>query len=187
MAEENNDDDFAPTTVVIMLGSMNFEPANSVDILSLKIEDPDERAEILEKASKKIEPNTLESVHVLLKASSVSTLFDDSILSAFFEGLSPGKEVTVHALPESAALADEMAVQPADVDNIRMGILMAGFLLRVEQAHEGSWILSAIKPGGEEESSDEEEEDEEEPTEAEKQEEEEFKKLVNKEMKSESQ
>ena len=118
MAEENNDDDFAPTTVVIMLGSMNFEPANSVDILSLKIEDPDERAEILEKASKKIEPNTLESVHVLLKASSVSTLFDDSILSAFFEGLSPGKEVTVHALPESAALADEMAVQPADVDNI---------------------------------------------------------------------
>mmetsp|Transcript_13870 Transcript_13870/g.28627 ORF Transcript_13870/g.28627 Transcript_13870/m.28627 type:complete len:188 (-) Transcript_13870:146-709(-) len=187
MAEENNDDDFAPTTVVIMLGSMNFEPANSVDILSLKIDDPDERAEVLERASKKIEPNTLESVHVLLKASSVSTLFDESILSAFFECLSPGKEVTVHALPESAALADDMAVQPADVDSIRTAILMAGFLLQVEQAHEGSWILSAIKPGGEEESSDEEEEDEDEPTEAEKQEEEEFKKLVNKEMEKEKQ
>ncbi len=183
MADENNDDNFAPTTVVIMLGSMNFEPVTSVDILSLKIENPDERTEVLEKASKQVKPNSLESLHVLLKSSSVSTLFDESILTSFFEGLIPGKEVTIHVLPESAVLAEDMPVQPADVDSVRMGIVMAGLLLQVEQAHEGSWILSATKPGGEDESDDDEEEEEEkELTEAEKEEEEEFKKLVNKEM-----
>ena len=183
MAEEN-DDDFTPTTVVIMLGSMNFEPVDSVDILSLKIENPDERAEVLEKAAKQVKANTLESLHVLLKSSAVSSLFDESILYSFYEGLIPGKEVTIHVLPESAALADEMPVQAGDVDSIRMGIVMSGLLLQVEQAHEGSWVLSAIKPGGpeEEEESDEEDEDEEKPTEEEKQEEKDFQDLVNKEL-----
>lgn len=181
MADEH-DDDFTPTTVVIMLGSMNFEPVDSVDILSLKIENPDERAEVLEKSSKQIKPNTLESLHILLKSSAVSSLFDESILASFFEGIIPGKEVNIHVLPESAALADEMPVQAADVDSIRMGLVMSGFLLQVEQAHEGSWILQATKPGGDEEDSEEEDEDEEEPTEAEKQEEEDFQNLVNKEL-----
>ena len=184
-AGDNDDDDFSPTTVVMMLGSMNFEPVDSVDILSLKIRDPDETSGVLEEASKKIRPNTLESVHILLKSSAVSSLFDESIITSFFEQIIPGKEVTVHVLPESAALADDMAVQAGDVDSIRAGLIMAGLLLQVEQAHEGSWILSAIKPGGEEESSDEEDDDEggEESAEAEK-EEEEFRKLVSQELES---
>ncbi len=183
MADEHDDPDFAPTTVVIMLGSMNFEPVESVDILSLKIENPDERADVLEKVTKQIKPNTLESLHILLKSSAVSSLFDESILASFFEGIVPGKEVNIHVLPESAVLADEMPVQAADVDSIRMGLVMSGFLLQVEQAHEGSWILQATKPGGPEEES--EDEDEEEPTEAEKQEEEDFQNLVNKELEEE--
>lgn len=184
---DDNDDEFAPTTVVLMLGSMNFEPVVSVDILSLKIQNPEERSEILEKASKNIRPNSLESLHILLKSSSVSSLFDDSILTYFFEGIIPGKEVTIHVLPESAVLADDMPVQAGDVDSIRMGLVMSGLLLQVEQEHEGSWILTSTKPGGAEESSDEEDEDgEEEPTEAEKQEEEEFRKLVSKELETKS-
>jgi hypothetical protein len=180
---DDSDDDFAPTTVVIMLGSMNFEPVESIDIMSLKIQDPFERSEIIEKASKKIRPNSLEAMHILLKSSSVPTQFDESILTSFFEGIIPGKEVTIHVLPESAMLADDMAVQPADVESVRMGLITTGFLLQVEEAHEGSWILTAIKPGPVEDSSDEEDEDgEEEPTEAEKQEEEEFRKLISKEF-----
>ena len=182
---DGDDDDFAPTTVVVMLGSMNFEPVDSVDILSLKISNPDERLEVLEKASKSIKPNSLESLHVLLKSSSVSSLFDESIIKSFFEGIIPGKEVTIHVLPESAALADDMAVQAGDVDSIRAGLVMAGLLLQAEQAHEGSWILTATKPGGEEEGSDgDDDEGGEEPTEEEKQEEEEFRKLVTAEMNS---
>mmetsp|Transcript_116597 Transcript_116597/g.238501 ORF Transcript_116597/g.238501 Transcript_116597/m.238501 type:complete len:207 (+) Transcript_116597:144-764(+) len=185
---DNDDDDFAPTTVVVMLGSMNFEPVDTSDILSLKIRTPDEMPEVLEKASKNLRPNTLESVHVLLKSSAVSSLFDQSILTTFFEGMIPGKEVTVHVLPESAALAEEMPVQPADVDSIRMGIVDVGLMLKVEQEHEGSWILTAVKPGGATDDSDEEEDDdaEAEPTESEKQEEQEFIDLVNKQLEADS-
>ena len=184
IADDNDDDDdFAPSTVVIMLGSMNFEPVETVDILSLKIQNPDERSEVLEKASKNIGPNSLDALHVLLKSSSVSSLFDQSILTSFYDGIIPGKEVSIHVLPESAALADDMPVQAGDVDSIRMALVMAGFMLQVEQEHEGSWILTATKPGGSEESSDEEDEEAEtEPTEAEKEEEEEFQKLVNQEL-----
>lgn len=182
-ANNNDDDDFAPKTVVIMLGSMNFEPVDTVDILSLKIENPDERSEILEKASKNIRPNSLESLHILLKSSSVSSLFDQSILSSFYEGVIPGKEISIHVLPESAALADDMPVQAGDVDSIRMALVMTGFVLQVEQEHEGNWILTATKPGGAVGSSDEEDEEAEaEPTETEKHEEEEFRNLVQQEM-----
>ena len=180
---EDDDDnaDFTPTTVVVMLGSMNFEPVTSVDILSLKIQNLEERSEVLEKASKDVKSNSLESLHILLKSSSVSTLFDESIFTTFFDAIIPGKEVVVHVLPESAALAEDMAVQAGDVDSIRMGIVMSGLLLQVEQEHEGCWILTATKPGGADETSDEEDA-EEGITDAEKQEEEEFRKLIDKEL-----
>jgi len=183
IADGNDDDNFAPTTVVILLGSMNFEPVESIDILSLKIQNPDERSEILETASKKIRTNSLEALHILLKSSSVSSLFDQSILLSFYEGIIPGKEVTIHVLPESAALADDMPVHAGDVNAIRMALVTAGLMLQVEQNQDGNWILTATKPGGVEESSDEEDEEaEREPTEAEKQEEQDFQKLVNVEL-----
>mmetsp|Transcript_9597 Transcript_9597/g.20776 ORF Transcript_9597/g.20776 Transcript_9597/m.20776 type:complete len:206 (-) Transcript_9597:1494-2111(-) len=193
VAEVTEDKDyesgFAPTIVVVMLGSMNFEPAQSADVLSLKIQSPDERSDILEEASKNIRPDSLESIHILLKSSSVSSLFDNSILEAFYDGIIPGKEVIVHVMPQSAVLADDMPVQPADVDSIRMGLVMSGLMLRCEEAHEGSWVLTAIKPGGElddEEEDGEEDEVERELTEAEKQEEQEFLDLVAKEAENDS-
>ena len=125
-----------------MLGSMNFEPVHTADILSIKIQTLEERSETLEKAAKHVRPNSFESMHVLLKSSSVSLLFDESIFAIFYEGIVPGKEVTVHVLPESAVLAEDMAVQPGDVESIRMGLVTAGLVLKVEEAHEGSWVLT---------------------------------------------
>eukprot|EP00536_Pseudo-nitzschia_multiseries_P000091 jgi/Psemu1/321449/estExt_fgenesh1_pg.C_20070 len=184
----DNDDNFAPTTVVVMLGSMNFDPLQTADILSLKIASPEDMPGTLEEASKHIQPNSLEAVHVLLKSSSVSSLFDVSVLSTFYEGLIPGKEVTVHVLPESAVLAEDMPVQPNDVDSVRMGLVMAGLMLRCEQAQDGGWIIMATKPGGEvdDDEEDEDEEEEKELTEAEKKEEQEFLELVEKETGNES-
>jgi hypothetical protein len=185
---DDYDEDFAPTTVVIMLGSMNFEPTPSSDILSLKIQSPDETAGALEEAMKNLKPNSLESLHILLKSSSVSSLFDESILPAFFEAMIPGKEVMVHVLPESAVLAEDMAVQPGDVDSVRTCIVMAGLLLQVEEAHAGSWILTAIKPGldDSEDEDDESSEDEvRELTEEEIAEEKEFQEMLAKELEKE--
>mmetsp|Transcript_22441 Transcript_22441/g.52975 ORF Transcript_22441/g.52975 Transcript_22441/m.52975 type:complete len:193 (+) Transcript_22441:203-781(+) len=180
----DNDDDFAPTTVVVMLGSMNFDPVQTSNILSLKISSPEDMANTLEEAAKSVRPNSLESVHVLLKSSSVSSLFDVSVLSTFYEGIIPGKEVSIHVLPESAVLAEDMPVQPNDVDSIRMGLVIAGLMLRCEQAQDGGWVLMAVKPGGDEDDDEEDEDEDEEEkelTEAEKKEEEEFRKLVEKE------
>ncbi|KAL3921925.1 MAG: hypothetical protein SGARI_006570 [Bacillariaceae sp.] len=144
-----------------MLGSMHFEHAGNADVLSLKIATPEEREDTLKDASSRIAPNTLEALHLVLKGSSISSLFDESLLSTFYEGLIPGTgEAMVHVLPESSSLADDMPVQADDVEAIRMGLVMAGLRLEMEQAQDGSWILSAKKPGlaSLEEGDDEEEE-----------------------------
>ncbi|KAG7372344.1 hypothetical protein IV203_018487 [Nitzschia inconspicua] len=139
---------YAPSTILIMIGSMHFEHAGNADVLSLKISSPEDRMGTLEDARKQVAPNTVEALHVVSKSSSISSLFDDSILSTFYDVLIPGKgEVMVHILPESSALADEMPVQADDVDAIRMGLVMAGYQLEMEQQQDGSWILLARKPG----------------------------------------
>jgi hypothetical protein len=142
------DKENTPSTVLILLGSMHFEHAGSVDVLSIKIATPEDRMEILEDASKRVAPNTIEALHVVLKSSSISSLFDESLFSTFYDGLIPGTgEVMVHVLPESSAMAEDMAVQADDVDAVRMGLVMTGYRLESEQQQDGSWVLSAKKPG----------------------------------------
>jgi hypothetical protein len=147
--EKNQEDvEYAPSTVLIMLGSMHFEHAGNADVLSLKIDKPEDREGALNDASNRITPNSLEALHLVLKASSISSLFDESLLSTFYEGLiAETGEAMVHVLPESSALAEDMPVQADDVDAIRMGFVMAGFRLEMEQIQDGGWILSAKKPG----------------------------------------
>jgi len=155
------DDEYAPSTVLIMLGSMHFEHAGSADVLSMKIASPDERLEALQNASSMIKPNSLESVHVVLKSASISSLFDESVLSTFYEGLAPGTgEVMIHVLPESSAAAADMPVQAGDVDTIRMSLVMAGYRLEMEQSEDGSWILAAKKPGVPEDDDDDDDDQE---------------------------
>ena len=160
--EAQDDEDYAPSTVLIMLGSMHFEHAGNADVLSLKIDSPDDREATLQDASSRIAPNSLEALHLVLKSSAISSLFDESLLSTFYEGLIPGTgEAMVHVLPESSALAEDMPVQAEDVDAIRMGFVMAGLRLEMEQAQDGSWILAAKKPGLPSVDEDEEEDDKE--------------------------
>ncbi|KAL3900683.1 MAG: hypothetical protein SGARI_006191, partial [Bacillariaceae sp.] len=136
--DDKKDEDYAPSTVLIMLGSMHFEHAGNADVLSLKIDSPEDREATLTDASSRIAPNTLEALHLVLKASAISSLFDESLLSTFYEGLIPGTgEAMVHVLPASSALAEDMPVQAEDVDAIRMGFVMAGLRLEMEQAQDG--------------------------------------------------
>jgi hypothetical protein len=142
------DGDYIPSTVLILLGSMHFEHAGSVDVLSLKINTPEDRTAILDDASKRVAPNTIEALHVVLKSSSISSLFDESLFSTFYDSLIPGTgEVMVHVLPESSAMSEDMPVQANDVDAVRMGLIMTGYRLEMEQQQDGSWILAAKKPG----------------------------------------
>jgi hypothetical protein len=155
------DDEYAPTTVLIMLGSMHFEHAGSADVISLKISSPEELSETLQNGSKMVKPETLEAVHVVLKSSSISSLFDDTVLSTFYEGLiAETGEVMIHVLPESSVTAEDMPVQAGDVDTIRMSLVMSGLRLEMEQSQDGSWILVARKPGPTEEDDDDDNEQE---------------------------
>jgi hypothetical protein len=154
------DDDSPPSTVLVILGPMEFETAGAADIMSLKIRTPDERGPTLEAAAAMVKEESLEAMHVILKSSSVSSLYDDTIITTFFEALAPGSETTVHVLG-----TPDMPVQPADVNNIRVSLLMGGLQLESEgltEGEEGGWTLTARKPkpGGD---SDDEEEEEEEP------------------------
>ena len=161
--DNDNDDveaDFQPTTVLVLLGSMHFEPSGGADMLSLKIGDPSEMDDILKDACDQIKPNSLKQVHILLKSSSISSLFDDKLLTSFYDGLIPGMdgELSIHVLPESSVMAEDMAVQPGDVDGIRMGLVTSSYFLECEQCQDGGWVLTARKP--ELDVADEEEEDE---------------------------
>jgi hypothetical protein len=158
---KDDDDKYAPSTVLIMLGSMHFEHSGNADVLSLKIANPEERLESLQNARNMIQPNSLQSLHVVLKSSAVSSLFDETVLSMFYDGMESGVgEVMVHVLPESSTVADDMPVQAGDVDAIRMGLIVAGYRLESEMSQDGSWILVARKPGGSGDDDDEEEADE---------------------------
>ena len=155
------DDDSPPTTVLVILGPMEFETSGKADIMSIKIRTPEERAPTLEAAAAMTKEESLVAMHVILKGSSVSSLYDDTIVATFFEALAPGAESTVHVLGTA-----DMPVQPADVNSIRVSLLMSGLQLESEgltEGEEGGWTLTARKPKPGGDSDDEEEEEEEEP------------------------
>uniref|UniRef100_A0A7S0FS41 Uncharacterized protein n=1 Tax=Minutocellus polymorphus TaxID=265543 RepID=A0A7S0FS41_9STRA len=152
-----DDDDSPPSTVLVLLGPMEFETAGKADIMSIKIRTPDERGPTLEAAAKMVKEETLQAMHVILKSSSVSSLYDETIVSTFFEALTPGAETTVHVLG-----TPDMPVQPADVNSIRVSLLMGGLRLESEgltEGEEGGWTLTARKPKPGGDSDDEEDEE----------------------------
>jgi hypothetical protein len=145
----SNDDDYSPTTVLILLGQMSFDTSGSADIMSVKIQTLEERGPTLEAAGERVKPSSLEAIHVILKSSTVSSLYDISLITTFVPALAPGAECTVHVLG-----SEDMPVQPADVNEIRVSLLMANLALEQEgltEGEEGGWTLTARKPKEEEE------------------------------------
>ena len=154
------DDDYTPSTILVMLGPLHFEHAGSADVLSVKITSPEERAEHLKESSKSLKESTVDNLHVVLKSSSISSLYDQSIISNYFEFLKPDAAVSVHVLGSV-----DMPVQPADCDEIRVSFIMSGYRLEQEgqpEDEEGGWALTARKPNLTAVDEEEEEEEEEE-------------------------
>eukprot|EP00562_Extubocellulus_spinifer_P004908 CAMPEP_0178513090 /NCGR_PEP_ID=MMETSP0696-20121128/23281_1 /TAXON_ID=265572 /ORGANISM="Extubocellulus spinifer, Strain CCMP396" /LENGTH=173 /DNA_ID=CAMNT_0020143049 /DNA_START=93 /DNA_END=614 /DNA_ORIENTATION=- len=138
------EDDSPPTTVLVILGPMEFEAAGTADVMSVKIQTQEERGPTLEAAREMVKPSSLEAMHVILKSSTLSSLYDASIIATFAEALAPGAECTVHVLGTK-----EMPVQPADVNDVRVSLLMADLMLEQEglaEGDEGGWTLTARRP-----------------------------------------
>lgn len=157
--------DYQPTTILIMLGPLHFEHSGSADVLSVKVSTPDEMEGTMEKARLMVKASTVENLHLVLKSSSISSLFDERVFTTFMEALKPGAEASVHVLGSTDA-----PVQPADVDEIRYSLLMAGLRLEEEgqtEGDDGGWALKTRKPviDAVDEGEEEEEEEEEDQTE----------------------
>jgi hypothetical protein len=147
--------DYSPSTVLVMLGSLHFEHEGSKDVLSVKILSPEERAENLQEAAQRVSPSSVDNLHIIFKSASISSLYDDIILSTFFDALKPGAEATVHILGHA-----DMPVQFDDCGEVRTSFAMAGLRLEQEgltEGDEGGWTLTARKPGGEQDSDEDEE------------------------------
>lgn len=138
------DQGYTPSTVLVMLGPLHFQHGGNADVLSIKIAEPDELASSLAQAAALIKDESLDSLHIILKSSSVSLLYDDSVISTFVSGMKSGAETTVHVLGSA-----DIPVQDGDVDDIRTSIIIAGLQLKEESVadgDEGGWILTGFKP-----------------------------------------
>lgn len=140
MAGTSND---APETLLVILGSLQFEPSGESDVLSVKIATPDEMEATLEAAKGMLQPNQLQNLHVILTASSVPLLFNDSIVTTFSDELKTQAEVTFHIMANNP----EMPVQAADANEIRVAIVTSGLSLEMEASSgdDGGWLIQARK------------------------------------------
>mmetsp|Transcript_24397 Transcript_24397/g.50720 ORF Transcript_24397/g.50720 Transcript_24397/m.50720 type:complete len:152 (-) Transcript_24397:1033-1488(-) len=130
-----------PTTILVMLGPLHFDHSGDADVLSVKISTPEEIPHTLAQAKTMLKPASVENFHLVLKSSSISSLFEDRIVTSFSEALQPHAEVSVHILgPEYAP------VQQADADEIRYSLVMMGLRMEEEGRPEGDdsgWALKA--------------------------------------------
>ena len=132
-----------PSTVLIVLGdSLHFEHSGEADVLSVTILAPADLESSLQQASAKLKPSSIATVHVILKAASISTYYRDIVASSFVTAMQEGAEFTVHCLGSG----NESEVQANDVSEIRSSLVMAGLSLESEQAvADGGWALTGRK------------------------------------------
>lgn len=142
---QNNDGnkdngEFEPTTILVLLGSLHFEPSGESDVLSVKIQTPEEMQDVLEKVKSDVKAQSIENLHVILLAAAVSSIWDDSILSTLAETLKPDGEarVNIHALS-----SPHIPIESGDVDQLRSSLILNGFMLEQEAMEESGWALTA--------------------------------------------
>mmetsp|Transcript_10189 Transcript_10189/g.11830 ORF Transcript_10189/g.11830 Transcript_10189/m.11830 type:complete len:177 (-) Transcript_10189:393-923(-) len=121
-----------PTTAVIVLGdAIIFRPSN--EVLSATIFSKEALASCLDKQA---EPSSISSLHLIVKANSISTLYDADAIPNFVPVLSPGAEFSVHVMENAS---DE------DIDTIKISLVLANFRVVNEELHEGGTRVLTAK------------------------------------------
>jgi hypothetical protein len=141
-ADHGSDDEFTPSTILVLLGSLMFEPSGESDVLSIKIQTPEEMQGALKKAKSDVKPYSIETLHVILMASAASSVWDDAILSTLLETLKPEGEsqVNIHVMA-----SPHIPVESGDVDPLRSALILSGLMLEQEamMGDDGGWVLTA--------------------------------------------
>jgi hypothetical protein len=153
MAEvTSTDDEPQLTTAIIVLGeAMFFKP--QAHVISITLLQREQFADALDQMAG---PDSLDTIHVAVKTSDISELYDGEALHNFMPCLRAGAVFTVHVIAgENQVSGDD------DSATIRLSLVMAGLRFKSDCLQgDGSRTITAVKPGGdesdEEDSSDDE-------------------------------
>eukprot|EP00551_Chaetoceros_affinis_P007581 CAMPEP_0203662970 /NCGR_PEP_ID=MMETSP0090-20130426/750_1 /ASSEMBLY_ACC=CAM_ASM_001088 /TAXON_ID=426623 /ORGANISM="Chaetoceros affinis, Strain CCMP159" /LENGTH=128 /DNA_ID=CAMNT_0050525827 /DNA_START=55 /DNA_END=441 /DNA_ORIENTATION=- len=119
-----------PNTAVVLIGNdIFFKPGSNA--ISATITKREDLSTCLES---KAEPSSLDSFHLIMKASSVPTLFDPDALSSFVPLLRPSAEVIVHIMDNPGE---------EDIDTVKVALVLANLRVESQQTGEGAYIVSA--------------------------------------------
>ena len=136
-APEDDDDDeeeIQPTTALVVLGNaMFFQPEG--DVLAVTILSKTALPGALSHAN----PDSLEDIHIIVKGSELSEMYDEDALTKFRPLLKAEGKVTFHVLQNPS---------PEQMDTIKMSLVMAQFKILAEQdGPDGSMIMVGQKAG----------------------------------------
>ena len=137
-------------TALIMLGQGLFLKAEA-DVHSVTVHD---RAD-LPNSLAILDDASLETIHLVMKAHTVSTLFDETSVSLLAEKLSPGADMTVHVLLNEIG---QQTVPEDDMETIRTSFVLSSLRIVSEaEGRDGSRQMTGRKAGGKEEGDNDDE------------------------------
>ncbi len=140
-AAQQQEEEAQPTTAIVVLGeAMFFRPEAHVISITLFLKE-----QFKDALDKMAVPDSLETMHVVLKSKEVNKLYDGDAIPIFVPFLKNGAEFLVHLLVgENEQVGDE------EVGTVRMSLIMGGLRLESDvPGADGSRIITCKKPGGE--------------------------------------
>lgn len=146
---EQEEEQIPPTTALITLSqNLLFKPEGNVLHMTILV-----KSALASCLDNHVKPESLESIHLVMRSLDVSTMFDEQAIVAWAPYLQPGGEIAVHFVStDGAQVSDE------DVGTVRMSFVMAELRAGpLGEAPDGSKHLSGTKAGGAVDDDDEEE------------------------------
>ena len=148
-----------PTTALVVLSNrMLFKPDE--DIIHVIVTAKEDLAKCLEEEGSldiPVADGSLETIHLVVRASDVERLFDETAFAQWNRLMQPGGTLDVHIVSDGAQVADD------DVAMITMALLKAELKLMsslaVVEGADGDRLLSGRKAGGNDGIIEEEDED----------------------------
>jgi hypothetical protein len=121
----------AATAVVLIGNGIFFKPAKeAISATTTKLE------ELSTCLDGKAEPSSIGTFHLIMKASSVATLFDADAMSKFATLMIAGGDLVVHIMENPGE---------EDVDTVKMALVLANFRIQGVQNGEGGAQLLVAK------------------------------------------
>jgi len=127
-----------PNTALIVLGDAMFFNPETTEVLAVTITAKENLATSLQQA----ETASLETLHLVVKSADITRLYDSDAIASLVPALQPNAEVTVHVLNPGGQPEEDV------IATVRTSLVLGGLRLEVEQAGpDGSWIITARRPG----------------------------------------